>query len=1335
MGDEKAGAAEQTLQYLRRVTAELDRTRRQLREVTERALEPIAIVGMACRYPGGVASPEELWRLVVSETDAISDFPADRGWQVDELYDPDPDAPGKTYTRHGGFLGDAPGFDAEFFGIGPREAAAMDPQQRMLLESAWEAIENAGIVPGALRDGPTGVFVGLMHQEYFLGARADADRFGGLWGVGNAGSVASGRIAYHLGLTGPALTVDTACSSSLVAVHLAVQSLRRGECTSALAAGVTVMSSPSVFVEFSRQGGCSESGRCRSFAAAADGTGWAEGVGTIVLMRLADAEQQGHQVLAVIRGTAVNQDGASYGLTAPNGVAQQRVIADALADARLGPADIDVIEAHGTGTVLGDPIEAQALLDVFGPGRSPEWPLYVGSVKSNIGHTQAAAGIAGLIKMVMALRHDAMPRSLHIDRPTPKVDWTTGPVALLEQTRPWPRTSDRPRRFGVSAFGISGTNCHIIVEDAGAAAPLPETPDSSEKYFSWIFSAKTIPALRDQLTRLHAQLADDSPSTPAELARALATTRTHFDQRVAVIGADRQRMAASVLALTRELDSAAVRAAREGRIAFMFTGQGAQYPGMGTALDDPAFRVYTETLEQVCAAFDPYLGTALISALSDPDALESASVVQPALFAMEVALCRLFESWGVRPDYLIGHSLGEFVAAYLAGVFTLDDACQVVAARGRLMQSLSTDGAMFSIQASEAEVRASLADDASRIAIAAVNGPRSVVVSGEAESVAACADLWAARGRRTRSLQVSHAFHSHYVDAILADFAAVVESVHLEPPATPIVSGMTGRPITAAEATDPGYWVRHLRATVRFHDGIRWLAGAGVTHYLELGPSAILTSLVDECLIGTGDEARAVAALDRKVPAAQQVVAAAAALHSNGVPVDWDAYYENSTAGHCSLPVYAFQHARFWVPEIPSGVRTSGITSSDNTEIQRQPAASAPQRWRIPADDPAPTLLELVRVEFARVLGVDDAASIDPDRSLLELGIESMNAVRLHKRFAALTGVELPPQFLIDNPTATTVSQALLPLVERTAADMPAHSAVAGPVVAPGVVPVGMDSAMGTLTKLLSAAVAGGTTADMIGVLTAASRLRAPQPARGQRADGAVLLADGPGDTEIICVPSFLAGSGPHQFIRFASAISALGRVRGLTLPGFGTADSRPESWHGAIAEAASAIAAVTGQADRVLLVGHSMGGLLANDIAIELESRGYPVAGVIMLDTIEPNQELLDDTFAWAMGHIVRRDPDGAVINDSNLLSMGTYLDLFAQWKAPDRKELSAASVLLAAGRTVESDPAYTWRHWDIADEALRADADHFSILEADARATADSVLDWLARQSNRRN
>ncbi|PXX54879.1 acyl transferase domain-containing protein [Nocardia tenerifensis] len=1332
MGDETAGA-EQTLQYLRRVTAELDRTRRQLREATERDLEPIAIVGMACRYPGGVASPEDLWRLVVAETDAISDFPRDRGWPVDELYDPDQDAPGKTYTRHGGFLSDAAGFDAGFFGVGPREAAAMDPQQRMLLESAWEAIEHAGIVPGALRDGSTGVFVGLMHQEYFLGARADADRFGGLWGVGNAGSVASGRIAYHLGLTGPALTVDTACSSSLVAVHLAVQSLRRGECTSALAAGVTVMSSPSVFVEFSRQGGCSESGRCRSFAAAADGTGWAEGVGTIVLMRLADAERHGHQVLAVIRGTAVNQDGASYGLTAPNGVAQQRVIADALADARLGPADIDVVEAHGTGTVLGDPIEAQALLDVFGPGRSAQCPLYVGSVKSNIGHTQAAAGIAGLIKMVMALRHDAMPRSLHIDKPTPKLDWTSGRVALLEQTRPWPRTSDRPRRFGVSAFGISGTNCHVIVEEAGAAEPLPETPGSSEKYFSWILSAQTIPALRDQLKRLHTHLTDDSQSTPAELARALATTRTHFDQRIAVVGSDRQSMADSVLARAREVDSAAVRAAHEGRVAFMFTGQGAQYAGMGTELDGPAFRVYTETLEQVCAAFDPYLGAALISALSDPDALASAGVVQPALFAVEVALCRLFESWGVRADYLIGHSLGEFVAAYLADVFTLDDACRVVAARGRLMQSLSTDGAMYSIQASEAEVRASLAD-ASRIAVAAVNGPRSVVVSGDAESVAACADLWATRGRRTRSLRVSHAFHSHYVDAILEDFAAVVESVHLKPPGTPIVSGMTGRPITTAEATDPGYWVRQLRATVRFHDGIRWLAGAGVTHYVELGPSAVLTSLVDECLLGTGDEARTVAALDREVPAAQQVVAAAAALHSNGVPIDWDAYYENSTAGRCSLPVYAFQHTRFWVPETPSGMRTSAITSGD-TEIRLQPAAvSAPQRWRIPADDPAPTLLELVRAEFARVLGVDEPASIDPDRSLLQLGIESMNAVRLHKRFAALTGAELPPPFLIDNPTATAVVRALLPLVERTAAAGPARSAATGHGVASGVV-AGMDGASGTLTTLLSVAVAEGTAADMIGILTAASRVRAPRPADGQSSDGVVLLADGPRDTEIICVPSFLAGSGPHQFLRFAGALSDRGRVRGLTLPGFGNADPRPESWQGAIAAAASAIAGTTEEADRIVLVGHSMGGLLANDIAIELESLGYPVSGVVMLDTIEPDQELLDDTFAWAMGHIVRRDPDGAVIDDGNLLSMGTYLDLFGQWKAPDSEALSAASVLLAAARTVDSDPDYTWRHWDIADEVIRVEADHFSMLEADARVSADSVLDWLVRQRNRRD
>ncbi|ASO20649.1 acyl transferase domain-containing protein/acyl carrier protein [Actinoalloteichus hoggarensis] len=1013
-------STEELVEALRASLKENGRLQRRVRELSDAAGEPIAILATSCRYPGGVDSPERLWQLVRDGTDAMGDFPTDRGWRERGI---------------GGFVHDAGDFDPGFFGISPREALAMDPQQRLVLQTSWELLERAGIDPTTLAGSRTGVFLGAATSGYGAGLAETPAEVAGHLLTGSAGSVVSGRIAYLLGLEGPAVSLDTACSSSLVALHLAARALRAGECSLALVGGVTIMASPMAFQEFGRQGGLAADGRCKPFAEAADGTGWSEGVGMLLVQRLSDARREGRTVLAVVRGTAVNSDGASNGLTAPNGPSQQRVIRAALADADLRPSEVDVVEAHGTGTALGDPIEAQALLATYGRDRPAERPLWLGSVKSNLGHTQLAAGVAGMIKMVEAFRHRVLPRTLHVDRPSTQVDWTTGAVRLLTEEQAWP-VADRPRRAGVSSFGISGTNAHVLLEEApaehpprpaGSAAPgdaampahsaapgdvaIPDASDASATpggshtgaapavpagvltgsaqppaIVGWPLSARSSEALPAQAARLLAaqsshQTVQDSPTSDgtaplADVGWSLATTRAAHHHRAVVLGADRPTLLRGLAALAEGTAEARVITGTRltGRTAFLFSGQGAQRHGMGRALH-AAHPAFAAAFDDVCAGFEGTLDPPLRDVVFAEDGTEAAALLhrtdytQAGLFAVEVALFRLLESWGLSPDVVTGHSIGEVAAAHAAGVLSLESACLLVAARGGLMRDLPGGGAMLSVAATEDEVRPLLTET---VDLAAVNGPASVVLSGDEDAVLELGARFEALGRRTRRLTVSHAFHSPHMTPMLAEFRAVAESIDYAAPTIPLVSNLAD-----ADPTSPEHWVRHVREPVRFHDGLTALRGREVVRFLEVGPRGVLTALAGESR--AGDEAL-IPALRGGQDEPAALAAAVARLHTAGRSPDWDAVFPD--ARPVDLPTYAFTRTRFWLADPTSGDEDSARYEVGWTELDEStdlaPAGSA-GRWLVlvPEALAADEYPAAVRATLAEAVGEVDVQPVD----------------------------------------------------------------------------------------------------------------------------------------------------------------------------------------------------------------------------------------------------------------------------------------------------------------------------------------------------------------------
>ncbi|MFE9658411.1 SDR family NAD(P)-dependent oxidoreductase [Streptomyces sp. NPDC005955] len=916
------------LQYLRRATAELQDLRRQLREAQDSVDEPIAIVGMACRYPGGVTTPEGLWDLVNGARDVISEFPRDRGWDVSGIYDPDPDAKGKSYTRHGGFI-DASLFDAEFFDISPREAHSMDPQHRLLLECSAEAFERAGVRLDSLRGASVGVYQGIMSS-----------------GTSNdTASMAAGRVSYAFGLEGPALVIDSACSSSLVALHLAGQALRRGECSLALAGGATVMAAPDTFVHFSSQRGLAPDGRCKSFGASADGTGFSEGVGVLLLERLSDARRAGRPVLAVVRGSAVNQDGRSNGITAPNGPAQQRVIREAMSRAQFTERDVDVVEAHGTGTVLGDPIEAQALMATYGSDRAEGRPLLVGSIKSNIGHTQAAAGAAGVIKMVLAMQRGTVPATLHASPVSPRIDWSEGAVEIVSDSTPWP-VSDRPRRAAVSSFGLSGTNAHVIVEEA-PEIEVPE-PLRATDTAPWIVSARSERALQGQAARLRSWLDQNESAHTLDVARSLATARTAMPVRATVFGRGRGELLAGLESLAAGEPHAQVfRAPARGdrTLAVVFTGQGAQRSRTGHELY-LRYPVFAEALDAVCAAAAPFVSRPLLSVLfarpetADAPLLDRTEYTQLATFALEVALFRLLESWDVRPDIVAGHSVGELTAAHAVGVWSLADATKVVAERGRLMGALPGGGAMAAVAAPEAWARELIATLAPDVALAAVNGPASVVISGDQDSVARLTTECRARGVRTKPLRTSHAFHSSRMEPMLGAFADVLASVKFREPDRPLLSHVTGALLSREEAVSSAYWLSHARETVRFETGVRALRAWGASSFLEVGPDAALTGAMRDSLAPRSSEGAGAAEAEPDVVTAMlrrgwgevsSTLTAVAKLHTAGITVDWDRVFADRSGPPADLPTYAFRSTSYWDRE-PGDLADPGRLGLDTLE-------------------------------------------------------------------------------------------------------------------------------------------------------------------------------------------------------------------------------------------------------------------------------------------------------------------------------------------------------------------------------------------------------------------
>lgn len=1288
--------------------------------------EPVAVIGVGCRFPGDIDGPERLWDFLTEKKCAITAYP-DRGFTN-----------AGTFAESGGFLKDVAGFDNRFFDIPPDEALRMDPQQRLLLEVSWEALEHAGIIPESLRLSRTGVFVGVSSTDYVRLVSASAQQKSTIWdNTGGSSSIIANRISYFLDIQGPSIVIDTACSSSLVAVHLACRSLSTWDCDIALVGGTNVLISPEPWGGFREAGILSQTGCCRAFDKSADGMVRGEGCGVIVLQRLSDARLEGRRILAILTGSAVNQDGKSNGIMAPNPSAQIGVLENACKSARVDPLEIGYVEAHGTGTSLGDRIEAHALGMVFGRKRPGSGPLMIGSIKPNIGHLEGAAGIAGLIKAVLMVERGSLLPSGGFTEPNPAIPFTELGLRVVDELQEWPVVAGRPRRAGVSSFGFGGTNAHVIVEEAGSVGAdtvsgRADVGGSGGGVVAWVISGKTASALAAQAGRLGRYVRARPALDVVDVGYSLVSTRSVFDHRAVVVGQTRDELLAGLAGVVAGRPEAGVVCGvgkPAGKTAFVFAGQGSQWLGMGSELY-AAYPVFAEALDAVVDELDRHLRYPLRDVIwgHDQDLLNTTEFAQPALFAVEVALYRLLMSWGVRPGLVLGHSVGELAAAHVAGALCLPDAAMLVAARGRLMQALPAGGAMFAVQAREDEVAPMLGHD---VSIAAVNGPASVVISGAHDAVSAIADRLRGQGRRVHRLAVSHAFHSALMEPMIAEFTAVAAELSVGLPTIPVISNVTGQ-LVADDFASADYWARHIRAVVRFGDSVRSAHCAGASRFIEVGPGGGLTSLIEASLADA--QIVSVPTLRKDRPEPVSVMTAAAQGFVSGMGLDWASVFSGYRPKRVELPTYAFQHQKFWLapaPSVSDPTAAGQIGASDGGAELLASSGFAARLAGRSADEQLAAAIEVVCEHAAAVLGRDGAAGLDAGQAFADSGFNSLSAVELRNRLTAVTAVTLPATAIFDHPTPTELAQYLITQIDG-------HGSSAAAAANPA-------ERIDALTDLFLQACDAGRDADGWKMVALASntRERMSSPVRNNVSKNVALLADGISDVVVICIPTLTVLSDQREYRDIANAMTGRHSVYSLTLPGFDSSDALPQNADMIVETVSNAIIDVVGGSCRFVLSGYSSGGVLAYALCshLSVKHQRNPL-GVALIDTYLPSQIANpsmnegfspNDTGKGLSREVIRVARMLNRLTATRLTAAATYAAIFQAWE-PGRSMAPVLNIVakdrIATVENLREERINRWRTAaaEAAYSVAEVPGDHFGMMSTSSEAIATEIHDWIS-------
>lgn len=1287
--------------------------------------EPVAVIGVGCRFPGDIDGPERLWDFLTEKKCAITAYP-DRGFTN-----------AGTFAESGGFLKDVAGFDNRFFDIPPDEALRMDPQQRLLLEVSWEALEHAGIIPESLRLSRTGVFVGVSSTDYVRLVSASAQQKSTIWdNTGGSSSIIANRISYFLDIQGPSIVIDTACSSSLVAVHLACRSLSTWDCDIALVGGTNVLISPEPWGGFREAGILSQTGCCHAFDKSADGMVRGEGCGVIVLQRLSDARLEGRRILAILTGSAVNQDGKSNGIMAPNPSAQIGVLENACKSARVDPLEIGYVEAHGTGTSLGDRIEAHALGMVFGRKRPGSGPLMIGSIKPNIGHLEGAAG-AGLIKAVLMVERGSLLPSGGFTEPNPAIPFTELGLRVVDELQEWPVVAGRPRRAGVSSFGFGGTNAHVIVEEAGSVGAdtvsgRADVGGSGGGVVAWVISGKTASALAAQAGRLGRYVRARPALDVVDVGYSLVSTRSVFDHRAVVVGQTRDELLAGLAGVVAGRPEAGVVCGvgkPAGKTAFVFAGQGSQWLGMGSELY-AAYPVFAEALDAVVDELDRHLRYPLRDVIwgHDQDLLNTTEFAQPALFAVEVALYRLLMSWGVRPGLVLGHSVGELAAAHVAGALCLPDAAMLVAARGRLMQALPAGGAMFAVQAREDEVAPMLGHD---VSIAAVNGPASVVISGAHDAVSAIADRLRGQGRRVHRLAVSHAFHSALMEPMIAEFTAVAAELSVGLPTIPVISNVTGQ-LVADDFASADYWARHIRAVVRFGDSVRSAHCAGASRFIEVGPGGGLTSLIEASLADA--QIVSVPTLRKDRPEPVSVMTAAAQGFVSGMGLDWASVFSGYRPKRVELPTYAFQHQKFWLapaPSVSDPTAAGQIGASDGGAELLASSGFAARLAGRSADEQLAAAIEVVCEHAAAVLGRDGAAGLDAGQAFADSGFNSLSAVELRNRLTAVTAVTLPATAIFDHPTPTELAQYLITQIDG-------HGSSAAAAANPA-------ERIDALTDLFLQACDAGRDADGWKMVALASntRERMSSPVRNNVSKNVALLADGISDVVVICIPTLTVLSDQREYRDIANAMTGRHSVYSLTLPGFDSSDALPQNADMIVETVSNAIIDVVGGSCRFVLSGYSSGGVLAYALCshLSVKHQRNPL-GVALIDTYLPSQIANpsmnegfspNDTGKGLSREVIRVARMLNRLTATRLTAAATYAAIFQAWE-PGRSMAPVLNIVakdrIATVENLREERINRWRTAaaEAAYSVAEVPGDHFGMMSTSSEAIATEIHDWIS-------